>query len=110
MRIMNKTIMFFWGLIIFAICGYILFLGYNMKDKEYAAVTAQLKEASLAYAKDKNIELKFNESIKIFIDDLIDNEYIKDDELLDKYCIDSIVIQRGLIEDEYTFNIDCKKE
>lgn len=110
MRIMNKTIMFFWGLIIFVICGYILFLGYNMKDKEYEAVTSQLKEASLAYAKDKNIELKFNESVKIFIDDLINDEYIKDDELLDKYCIDSVIIQRGLIQDDYIFTKDCDKE
>ena len=79
-----------------------------MKDKEYIAVTSQLKEASLTYIKDKNMNLKINESVKIFIDDLVNDNYIKEDELLDKYCIDSIVVSRGLLKDDYVFNKDCK--
>ena len=108
MKNMNKLFMFVWVVCICSIWGVILFIGFKDKDKEYENLTTNLKQASTVYMKDKNIDLKLNDSIKIFVDDLIKDNYIKEDEINKDYCVDSIVVSRDFFNYDYKINKECK--
>ena len=105
---MNKVTMFVWGFIIFTIWGVILFLGFKNQDKDYINLTNDLKKASTQYLKNNNINLGFNETYKIYTEDLIKDEYTNDEEKIEEYCIDSIAVSKGLIINDYKFNKECK--
>lgn len=109
MRIMNRVTMFIWGLIVFSIWGVILFLGFKNQDKEYINLTNDLKKATTQYLKKNNIRLKFNETYKVYVDDLVSEEYIDEEDKLEEYCIDSVAVSKGLILNDYEFNKECKE-
>lgn len=102
--------MVIWGIIIFIMWGVILAIGYSKRDKVYLSLTADLKDVAVRYINKKNIDLKLNESYKIYISDLEESNYINDDTKIKEYCIDSIVVKRNLIKYSYQFNEDCKNE
>ena len=104
---MNKIIMFFWALIIILMLVTILLIGYNKQDKIYLELESNLKQAAKCYVKNNNLKPKISESEIIFVDKLIEGEYIKEDNIKE-YCIDSVVYSRGLIIDEYKINIKCE--
>ncbi len=109
MLLMNRFVMFMWGLIIAGIMGIILVLGYNKRDKDYLSYISELKKASRNYMSSKNLTLKYNQKELIFFDDLVSEEFFKDDE--NKYCIESIIFTKGFLKDKFSLNIDdCKKE
>ena len=107
MKIMNKLTMFIWGLLIFALWGVILFIAYKQRDTDYIELNDTLKIVAKTYVKEKNIELKFNESSKIFIKDLIEENYLEEDKKIEKYCVDSIIIHKGIFGLDYKLNEDC---
>ena len=108
---MNKFTMVIWGLLIFSLWGVILLIAYKQRDTEYLEFENNMKKTVEVYIKKKKIDLKFNESTKIYIKDLIEEEYIKeDDENIKKYCVDSVVIYKGLLKTDYQLNMDCGSE
>ena len=102
--------MVIWGLIIFGMWGIFLTIAYLNQDKEYINLTADLKSVTKRYINKNNIDLKYNESYKVYIKDLEDNDLIMNDEKIKEYCIDSIVITKDLFKYSYEFNKDCKSE
>ena len=108
--IMNRGTMVIWGIIISIMWGIILLIAYNKRDKVYLSLTADLKDVAIRYINKKNIDLKFNESYKIYISDLEDSNYINDDTKIKEYCIDSIVVKKNIIKYSYEFNMKCKDE
>ena len=106
--IMNRIVMVIWGLIVFMMFGIILMIGYKKQDKVFLELSANLETATKRYVKNKNIELKFNESSKIYVKDLIEEEYIEYDEDIEKYCIDSVIVTKGLLHDKYEVNENCE--
>jgi len=111
---MNKITMAIWGAIIFILWGLIIFIAYQEKlkgqDDVLDKIKAELKTVTARYIDKNNIDLDYNESYKVFIDDLKESNYIKDENKIKEYCIDSIVYTKGLIKDDYLFNIECKEE
>ncbi len=103
--LMNKYTMALQGFIVVCLLGIVLVLGYNKKDKEYIAYTRELRNACEKYMSDKNLKPKINETIIIFIDDLLKEEYITTTN--DKYCIFSVSYRKGLILGKYKANKDC---
>ena len=108
---MNKLVMFVWGLTIFALCTIILMIGYKQqeKDKDYLNLQSNLKQAARLYIKDHNINLGISESTKIYIEDLINEEYITKGDDIDKYCVESIVYSNGLLKDSFELNTNCEE-
>ena len=106
---MNRITMAVWGLTIFAMCFLILAIGFK-QDKDYAHLTSSLKDVTEKYIKDNNISIKLNNSSIVLVSDLINEEYIEEDEKIDEYCIKSVVVTKRIFGYKYEMNIDCKKE
>ena len=106
---MNKFTMVIWGFTIFALVFVILIIGFNKQDKDYNRLTTDLRVVAKKYIKDKDIKLGINESSVIFINDLIEENYLEEDEMINKYCIKSIVVQREIFRNIFKFNIECEK-
>lgn len=107
MKIMNKGTMVIWGLIIFILWGVIIAIAYTKQDKVYNSLTADLKGVTKRYINKNNIDLKFNESYKVFIKDLEESNYINNDKKIKEYCIDSVVVTKNLFNYSYQINTDC---
>ena len=103
---MNKFTMFIWGLLIFALWGVILLIAYKQRDTDYIEINNELKKVSEKYVSDKKIKIKFNESSKIYIKDLLEEEYIEEDKRIDDYCIDSVIVHKGLFGLDYQLYTD----
>lgn len=110
MKTMNKVTMFIWGLLIFSLWAIIIAIAYKEQDKEYINLTNDLKLVADRYIEKNNIDIKYNESYKIYIEELKESNYINDDTKIKKYCVDSIVVRKKLIKYSYKFNIECKDE
>ena len=91
--------------IVVCLLGIILVIGYSKQDKTYIEYTRNLRSASKQYMKDKNIDLKMNETTVIFVSDLLEENYI--DEIKKEYCIVSVIYRKGLIFGKYKANKDC---
>ena len=105
---MNKLTMFIWGLTILMLCTLILIIGYRKQDKVFLDLSASLELGASRYVEKNNIKLKFNESSKIYIEDLIKDNYIEEDENIEKYCIDSVLVYKGLFGYKYALNENCE--
>lgn len=107
---MNKRIMVIWGMLVFIIICTLLIIGFNKKDKVLFRLERELKVASREYVKDNKINVKFNETYVIKIDELIDKEYVRENDNLNKYCIKRVLVYKGLLLNEYTIEKECEKE
>ena len=107
---MNRWTMVIWGTMIFILWGVILFIAYKEQDRDYIKLTADLKEVTQRYINKNKIDLGYNDSYKVYINELKESNYIMDDSKIEEYCIDSIVITKGLIKDSFVFNKECKDE
>ena len=110
MKIMNKGTMVIWGLIIFILWGVIIAIAYTKQDKTYINLSADLKSVTKRYIEKSNIDLKLNESYKVFINDLEESNYINDKKKIEEYCIDSVVITKNLFNYSYQINSDCNNK
>ena len=106
---MNKFVMFIWGFSIFALWSIILLIAYKKQDRDYIKLANSIEKASVLYMENNNIDLKINESIKIFMDDLYKDDYLKKDDKMEKYCIDSIVVSKDFFKYNYSINKECKE-
>jgi len=100
-----KNIMALQGLVIVFIFLVIIFIAYNNQDKEYLAYSKEIKSACEKFLSDNKVQLKYNETTVIFMKDLLDGEYIKENK--EKYCITSVIYTKGLILGKYKANKDC---
>ncbi|MBQ6285027.1 MAG: hypothetical protein IJK67_01775 [Bacilli bacterium] len=107
---MNKRLMMIWGFVVFLIFATVLIIGFNKMDKVLLKLERDIKTSTKKYVKDNNIELKFNKMHVITINDLITNEYLDENENIEKYCIKNIEITKGLFSYEYNIIKDCSKE
>ena len=105
---MNKIVMVVWGLVISSMLFLILMIGYKKQDRTYIKLTEDLKNASEKYIKDNNLGSKVGDSVIVFIRDLIEGNYIKENEVIDEYCIDGIIYTNDLIKDQYTIRTYCE--
>ena len=105
---MNKGVMVIWGILIFSIWGVILYIGFSKMDKEEIKIDRSVVSAVKRYVKEKNINPNISESIKIFSNDLIEEEYI-DKEEIEKECIESVIFSYGILKDKVTINKDCER-
>ncbi len=107
---MNKRLMIIWGFVIFLLISTILIIGFLKKDKVLFKLERDIRVSSKKYVKDNNIKLKYNKTHVITINDLIENNYLEENENIDKYCIKTVIVSRGLLLYEYEINKDCSKE
>jgi len=105
---MNKIVMVVWGLVVASMLFLVLMIGYKKQDKTYINLTKELKSASERYIKDNGLGAKVGDSVIVFVKDLIDGNYIKENEVIDDYCIDGIIYSHDIIKDQYTIRTNCE--
>lgn len=103
---MSKRILALWVFIIVMLCGCLLLLGLNQKDKTLLRLETSLKFESGKFIRDNDIKLKPSESYIIFPDDLINDKYITE-ENINKYCIKKIIVKRSLVINLYEIVSEC---
>ena len=103
---MSKKLMVIWGMVVVTLFLTLILIGVYKMDKVLWKLERDLKTSSKKYIKNKNIDIKFNNSYVVTIEELIDNDYIKKTESLDKYCIKSVIVSKNLFY-EYKVNKDC---
>lgn len=104
---MNKTIIAVWGSIVALICGFLVYLGKKDEDKVYKNIEKELVSATKTYVSDKDLMPNVGYSVMINIDELILNNYIEYSDTIDKYCLNNIVVSKGIIDSEYKVKTDC---
>lgn len=102
---MNKLVMFIWGAVIVLLCTLLFLIGYKEKDLDYIRYENLLKTATKAYVNNKGLN---KDSQIVFVEELVEANYITETEENKKYCIESIVYSEGLIKDNYVINKNCK--
>lgn len=83
-------------------------IGVRQKDFTLSRLKSDIIKASKKYVEDNNINVEVSESIVIYINDLIGNDYITD-ENIEEYCISEVVIFNGILQDEYKVINNCEK-
>ena len=104
---MSKKLMVLWFLVIFVMCFSLLVIHYNTLDKDLLKIEKEVKVASKKYFKDRDMLPSLNETSIVFIDNLIKEEYIKESEKIEKYCIDSVKVNNKLFIYVYEVVRDC---
>ena len=99
--------MIIWGSLVVMICGMLVILGLNLEDNK---IERDLRSAVNHYIEDNNIKLSVANATIIYINELVEDEYIKDSKKYDENCIQSVVVSKGLILNDYTINKECKNE
>ena len=51
--------------------------------------------------------LSFGSASIVYLDELIESKYLEDDDKYKDKCINSVVVTKGLILDDYQINILC---
>lgn len=106
---MSKKLMVLWFLIIFLLLGTILVIHYSSLDWNRIDLQRKIKKTSYNYFKDNNLLPSINESSIVYINDLIEKNYIKDTEEIDKYCIESVEVTNKLFINIFTVNRKCSE-
>ena len=101
---MNKTVMVIWGLIIIMLCTLLYLIGYNERDVDYINFQNDLKHATRKYIKDKGLSTK---NQLVFTSELLEDNYYKDKEDIEKYCVESVVYNETIFKDEFIINKNC---
>jgi len=107
---MNSKIMFLWGFIIFLICGTLLVLGNIGNDYTLYKLERNIKISAKNYLIKNDRMPKLYESEVVFVDELLDNNIIKEDKNIDKYCIKQVRITNKLIINKYEVIKECDEE
>lgn len=107
---MSSKIMFLWGFVVLLICSFLLIMGNIGKDYNLFLLEKEIKHSSRDYLKDKNRYPSVNNTEVVFIDELVDNEYIKENEDYNKYCIKSIEVNNKIFIDKVEVIKECKSE
>ena len=105
---MNKFVMVIWGLAVASIFVLIFMIGYKEQDRDYINLSNELKVASKTYIKDNRLSASLGGSIIVYIDDLINGNYIEENDKIEEYCIEGIVYTNNLLKDSYTLRVNCE--
>lgn len=99
-----------WGVIVIVLIGLLTTMGFMLKDKneKYEVVEKRLKEAASSYVDHNFLYPEGDEKIKISTKDLIDSDFLKQDELkVDKdVCTGYIILHKDMVY-EYNAFIKC---
>jgi hypothetical protein len=104
---MSEKLMIIWASIIVLIMAVLLMTANNLRDDVLFKLEKDLKVAANKYVKEKE-KLSIGETTIIFPDTLLEQKYLSDKEVLKKYCIESIVLTKGLIINEIEINKNCE--
>ena len=105
---MNKTIMAIWGSIVALICIFLIFLAKKDEDKVYKNIEKDIIVATKSYIDDKELMPKIGYSVVVNVDELVLNNYIQYTDTIDKYCLNNVVVSRGVIDSQYEVKTDCE--
>lgn len=94
-----------WFIIIFMLLSTVLLIGLNEKDLKYIKLEYNIKYKTYNYL--KNNKIKINKTTKIDINELIDEENITE-ELIEKYCIKNVEIEKRILLNEYNIIKKCE--
>ncbi len=106
---MSSKLMVLWATVIMLLMVLLLLIGFKNQDRNYMKVESNIKEITRKYIADKGLTPKISKSVVIYSKDLIDGEYILP-EIINKYCIKSVVYSKGLFNDNYQIERKCDKE
>lgn len=104
---MNSKIMFLWGMIILLMCASLILIANYGKDRVLSNLEREIKAASSKYFKDNDLVPKFNEVNIVYVDELIEKEYLEYNTTIDEYCVKSVQIKNKLIFNEYEVIREC---
>lgn len=104
---MNKNIMILWGSLIILICGMLLILGFNLEDNR---IKRELISATNKYMKDNEIKLAPANATIVYINELIDLNYLEDSNKYEEKCINSVVVSRKILMNDYILSKDCNEK
>lgn len=104
---MNSKIMFFWGLLIVLICASLIIISNLKQDRVLLKLEKELKTSTYSYIKDNDLIPDYNESMIVSLDTLLEEKYIKENELYDEYCIKSVKMIKKFIFNEYEIEKKC---
>lgn len=107
--IMSKKLMVIQFFTVTCLILLICLIGVRQKDFEFSDLSKELIKASKKYIADNNIEISLSNSFVIYIDDLIEKQYIKKSEGIEKYCVSEVVVFNGILQDEYQVINNCEK-
>ena len=107
---MNNRFLFVWGLVMMFLFSSIISIYFKNKDElQYIGIKEDLKKSIKVYFKDNKIKLKYNKSITINSDDLMEGNYIEKIETEDEICSCKIKVTNKIIYIyKFKFNCDSK--
>lgn len=87
----------------------LLFIGLNVEkhNKEYKTLENDLVEAAAVYIKTKDVDIKTNESKKISIDMLIEENVIKSDQKDKLKCDGYVIVKKKINKLDFSPYIKC---
>lgn len=87
----------------------LLFIGLNVEkhNKEYKTLENDLVEAADVYIKTKDVDIKTNESKKISIDMLIEENIIKSDQKDKLKCDGYVIVKKKINKLDFSPYIKC---
>lgn len=106
---MNKKLMVVQFFTVTCLILSICLIGVKQKDFDYDKLRKELVSACKEYMADKHIETALSNSFVVYIDELIENNYIKKSDELDKYCVSEIVYFNGILQDDYKVINNCEE-
>lgn len=106
---MSKKVMVLWFYVVFGLILSICLIGVKDKDFKYDKLKNKIINATEKYISDKKYNVDISDSVLVYISDLVDGEYIKEEELKD-YCFDKVIYYNGLLQDDFDIYEECKIE
>ena len=104
-----KKMMFAWLTVTTMLILSLLFIGLNVEkhNKEYKTLENDLVEAADVYIKTKDIDIKLNESKKISIDELIEENVIKSESKDKLKCDGYVIVKKKINKLDFSPYIKC---
>lgn len=104
-----KKMMAAWVAITTMLILSLLFIGLNVEkhNKEYKTLENDLVEAADVYMKTKDIDIKLNESKKISIDELIEENVIKSESKDKLKCDGYVIVKKKINKLDFSPYIKC---
>jgi len=107
----NNMLLVIWGIIVVALVGLLTTLGFMLKgkDEKYEKIEKRLVKATSSYVDNKFLYPEGNEELKILTKDLIENEFLKVEELKvnNDTCTGYVMLKKDMVY-EYKAYIKCK--
>ncbi len=101
--------MYLWGCIVFLVWSAIILLGNIGTDINLYKYKKQIVNSTEKFLKDANIKIKYNTYDYIYVQELIDEGYLKYNKYIDKYCFEKVKVTNKLIfKYKYEIITTCK--